>query len=61
MLIKLTIELSEKGINVMGPLEDKPLCYALLRGAEEILKEFPKNKVIGVIGGPNISSPLRSN
>ncbi len=60
-MVKMTIELSEKGITVSGPLEDKPLCYAMLKGAKETIKEYPKNKVVGVIGGANISSPVRSN
>ena len=61
MLVKMVIELSDKGIRVDGPLDDKPLCYALLRGAEEMVKEYPKNKVVGNVGSPSISSPLRSN
>ncbi len=60
-MTKLVIELSERGINVSGPLDDKPLCYAMLKGAEETIKEYPKNKVVGITGGPNISSPVRSN
>ena len=61
MSLKMTIELSDGGINITGPLEDKPLCYALLRGAEELIKEYPKNKVVGNVGNPSISSPLRNN
>ena len=63
MSVKMTIELSDKGIFVEGPLESKPLCYAMLKGAEKVIDEYPKNKVnLGSnIGLPNSSSPMRSN
>ncbi len=61
MSVKMVIELSDRGINVEGPLHDRALCYALLRGAEEVVREYPKNKVVGITGGPNLSSPVRSN
>ena len=62
MTIKMIIELSDVGVTVSGPLENKPLCYAILRGAEECVKEYPKNKVMNPSGiVPNMSGPVRSN
>ena len=60
-MVKMVIELNDRGILVEGPLENRPLCYALLRGAEEVVREYPKNKVVGITGGPSISGPVRSN
>ncbi len=59
-MIKMTIELTDKGIFVEGPLQDKPLCYALLRGAEKILEEYPKNRTV-LAPNPAASGPVRSN
>lgn len=59
MSVKMIIEMSDTGIQVTGPLDNKPLCYAILRGAEEVVKEYPKNKVI--VNSPVISGPMRSN
>ena len=59
MSVKMIIELSDVGVTVSGPLENKPLCYAILRGAEECVKEFPKNKVTAQ--SPAASGPVRSN
>jgi len=61
MSVKMVIELGDKGIFVEGPLDSKPLCYAMLKGAEKVIDEYPKNKVNVNMGSSNPSSPMRSN
>ena len=62
MSIKMIIEISDAGVKVEGPIENKPLCKAIIAGAEEIIEHPEKYKVTNSISrGPSMPGPVRSN
>ncbi len=62
MSVKMVITLSDNGVQVDGPLGSKPLCKAMLAGAEEIVEHPEKYQMKNnVMGSPAASGPVRSN
>ena len=49
LVAEITITMFKDGtVNVRGPLEDRLLCYGLLEGARDVVREFRTDKRISI-------------
>ena len=54
MSVKIIIELMEDGnVNINGPLENKVLCYGLLKMGEVLVTNYENKKIISAIMVPS--------
>ena len=54
MSVKILIELLEDGnVNINGPLENKVLCYGLLKMGEVLVTNYENKKIISAIMVPS--------